>query len=119
MSQHPLNLGVRFVLEIVALIAVGTWGYQKPDGNLRYLLVIALPLLIAGLWGTFRVPNDPGVPPVRIPGVVRLVMEFGVFSAATLAFLDVGYQRAGVFLALVVVIHYVVSYDRVLWLVKQ
>lgn len=119
MSQHPLNLGVRFALEIVALVAVGMWGYQKPDGTMRYLLMIALPLLLAGLWGTFRVPNDPGVPPVQVPGVVRLVLELGFFGAATWAFLDVEYQRAGVLLALAVLIHYVVSYDRILWLLKQ
>jgi protein involved in polysaccharide export with SLBB domain len=58
MGQNPLNLALRFVLEIVALIAVGYWGWTAATGVLGYVLAIGLPLLAAVFWGTFRVPGD-------------------------------------------------------------
>ena len=58
MSQNPLNLGLRFILELVALYAFGFWGWVQHEGFMRYVLVAGLPLLAATLWGTFRIPED-------------------------------------------------------------
>ena len=71
MSNNPLNLGLRFILELVMLYALGFWGWTRHAGFLRYLLTIGLPLLAAGLWGVFRVPEDAsanGKAPVPVPG---------------------------------------------------
>ena len=76
MGQNPINLGVRFILELVLLYALGFWGWTQHAGLWRYVLVIALPLLAAVLWGTFRVPEDAsanGKAPVRVPGWLRLL----------------------------------------------
>lgn len=86
MGQNPLNLAVRFILEILALAAVGSWGWSYGTGALRYLLALGLPLLAAVLWGTFRVPHDSshsGHAPVVIPGWVRLLLELALFGFAT------------------------------------
>lgn len=78
MGSHPLNLLVRFLLELAALGAFGYWGWQQAEGALAYLLAIGLPVLTAVLWVTFAVPEDPsrsGHAPVPVPGLLRLLLE--------------------------------------------
>ena len=58
MGSQPLNLALRFLLELVAWGAVGLWGWSVTDGALRYLLAMGLPLLVMALWGIFAVPGD-------------------------------------------------------------
>jgi hypothetical protein len=122
MGSHPLNLAARFLLEIVALVAIAYWGWSQQDGALRFVLAIGLPLLAAILWGTFAVPEDPsrsGKAPVPVPGVVRLVLELAFFAFAAWALYDAGKVTLALVLAAVVVIHYALSYDRITWLLRQ
>jgi hypothetical protein len=119
MANHPLNLGLRFVLELIGLYALGYWGWTQHSGITRYLLAIGLPFLAAVLWGTFRVPNDPGKAPVAVPGIVRLLLEAVYFGAATWALYTAGQPRWGLIFGIVVLVHYLVSYDRVLRLVQS
>ena len=122
MGSHPLNLGIRFILEVVALVAVGMWGWKLTDSWLRLVLVIGLPLLLAAIWVTFAVPDDPsrsGSAPIVTPGLVRLLIELGIFAFATWAFYDLGHLRLAIAFAIVVVIHYAVSYDRIMWLLAR
>lgn len=119
MSQNPLNLGLRFILELVALGALGYWGWRNHTGSLAYLLAVGLPILAAALWGTFRVPEDAsasGKAPVAVPGWLRLLLELTLFTGATAALLAAGNPRVAWILAGVVLVHYLLSYDRVLWL---
>ena len=97
MATHPLNLAVRFVLELAALYALGLWGWRHGDGVWRFVIAAAIPLIAAALWGTFAVPGDPsrsGSAPVPVAGVLRLALELGFFAAATLALYDLGYTVA-------------------------
>ena len=122
MASHPVNLVVRFILELSALIAIGYWGWTTGDGWLRFGLAIGLPIIAAMLWGTFTVPDDPsrsGKAPVPVPGIVRLALELGLFAFAVWALYDTGLTRLSIILAVVVIIHYIVSYDRIGWLIKQ
>lgn len=122
MSQNLVNLGVRFLLELVALYAFGFWGWTQHTGILRYLLAIGLPLLAAILWGTFRVPADTsanGKAPVPVQGWLRLLLELAFFTFAAWCFFDADAALAGYIFSGVALIHYLVSYDRVLWLFKQ
>jgi hypothetical protein len=71
MGSHPLNLALRFLLEIGALVAIGYWGFSEHTGMWRFLLSIGLLMIAAIAWGTFAVPGDPsrsGKAPVPIPG---------------------------------------------------
>ncbi len=61
MGSHPLNLALRFLLELVALGAMGYWGWTQHEGTARWLWAIGLPLVAAVLWGTFAVPTTPVV----------------------------------------------------------
>src|SRR5689334_3734778 len=83
MSQNPLNLALRFFLEMAALVALGYGGWHSGTGFVRYLLVIALPLLAAAAWGVFRPPTEPHHPTnpaVPVSGKVRLLVEAVVFG---------------------------------------
>ena len=113
MADHPLNLAVRFLLEIAALIALGVWGWTMHDALARWLWAIALPSLTAALWGIFRVPNDPGPAPVAVPGWLRLLLELAFFGGAVIAFWAAGMETAALVMGGLVVAHYLVSYDRV------
>jgi hypothetical protein len=119
MGSHPLNLAFRFFLELAALLAMGYWGRQVGEGWSSWLLMLAVPLIAAMLWGTFRVDNDPGKAPVRVPGVARLALELAYFAFAVWALNDAGAVAAGWLLGGAVMVHYLLSYDRVLWLLKR
>ena len=122
MSKHPLNSAVRLLLEIVALVSFGIWGYHQSDTSLRILLAILLPMGFAVLWGVFAVKDDPsrsGKTVVQTPGFLRLLLELGIFGAAAWMILDLDYSLIALIFGLTVVIHYFVSFDRIAWLLKQ
>jgi hypothetical protein len=56
MGSHPINLAIRFLLELVALLAMGIWDWQQREGWLRLVLAVGIPLTAALLWGIFAVP---------------------------------------------------------------
>ncbi|MDP9077950.1 MAG: YrdB family protein [Bacteroidota bacterium] len=112
MNTNPINLAVRFLLEIAMLIALGYWGWHATAGWLQYLLAIGLPAIAATLWGIFRIQNDPKPAPVEVPGVVRLLLEWALFGTAVLALFSLGYFKLSLAMAIVVKLHYIVSYDR-------
>ena len=122
MGSHSVNLVVRFLLELAALIAIGYWGWTQHEGFLQYLLAIGGPILAAVLWATFAVPDDPsrsGRAPVPVPGIVRLALELALFAFAAWALYDAGNSPLALILVAVVVIHYAISYDRIAWLLRQ
>ena len=122
MSSNPINLAVRFLLELSALLAVGFWGWRQGKGSFRFVLAIGLPLIAAVLWGTFAVPDDPsrsGKAPVPVPGIVRLVLELAIFAFATWALYNAGATQLGWLLGVVTLVHYVLSYDRLWWLIRR
>lgn len=114
MSSHPVNLAVRFALEIAALVAMGHWGWTQHTGAVRWLWAIGLPVVAAAVWGTFRVPGDPGNAPVAVPGSVRLALEAVFFAGAVWLLVQADRPTAALIMGGVLVVHYLVSYDRVL-----
>lgn len=122
MSQNPINLGVRFILEIAALLAIGYWGWNLAPGGIGYLLAIGFPILAATAWGVFRVPGDSsasGDAPVPVPGLARLALEAALFTIAAWGLYSTGQPTLAAVLGAVVVVHYLISYDRVVWLLKS
>jgi hypothetical protein len=112
MNTNPINLAIRFFLELAMLIALGCWGWHLIGDWLPYLAAVGLPLIAAVLWGIFRIPNDPKPAPVAVPGIIRLLLEWILFGFAAWALYDLGYSTLSMIMALIVVIHYLVSYDR-------
>lgn len=122
MGSHPINLALRFILEIVALVSVGYWGFKLQDNRTKYLLGIGLPILLAVIWGTFAVPDDPsrsGQTVIATPGFLRLILELAIFGLGVWAF----YKSDLTFISFVflgiVLTHYIISYDRIIWLLKH
>lgn len=122
MAYHPINLGVRFILELAALAAMVYWGWQQNDGIFRFALAIGVPILAAVLWSTFAVPGDrsrSGRAPVPVPGIVRLALELAFFGFAVWALYDAGLVISSIGTGVIVIIHYAVSYERIGWLLRQ
>ena len=122
MGSNEIVLAIRFLLELSALTSMAIWGWRIDEGWLHFILVIGVPLVAAALWGTFAVPNDPsrsGNAPVAIPGILRLTIELVIFGFAAWAIFDIGYQNLAWIFGIGVAIHYIVSYDRIVWLLKQ
>ena len=122
MGSHPINLAIRFLLEITGLVALAWMGWQHGNGLYKYVDAIGFPLLAAGAWGVFAVPDDPsrsGDAVIAVPGVFRLALETGFFVTATWSLFAVGAAEFSWIYAATVLVHYAVSYDRVLWLVRQ
>ncbi len=123
MGSHPINLAIRFILELAALLATGMWGWKRyGDGWLRFILAFGIPIVLAVIWGTFAVPDDPsrsGQAPVVTPGIIRLIIELAFFGFAGWALYDVGYIKTSLAMGIIVILHYIVSYDRIIWLLSQ
>lgn len=119
MSQHPINLLLRFLLELAALAADADWGLHQGSGIVSILLAIATPAVAATVWGVFRVPNDPGRAPVVVSGRGRLAIECVVFATATCALAGTRSSLMAGLFAAIVVAHYAWSYDRTAALLRN
>lgn len=118
--MHPANLVFRFVLEVVALGVMARWGYQQSESVWRWLLAIGVPLAAAAMWTIFAVPGDPsrgGEGFVYVPGLLRLGLECAVFGFAMWALSALGQTPFAIGCGVAVVVHYALSYERLVWLV--
>ena len=94
------NLGLRFLLELVALSAVGWWGWQSGGSTFgRVALAVALPLVVALVWGAFIAPKAR----FDVSRVVWYGLQVVIFGAAALALASVWSPWAGIAFALVVI----------------
>lgn len=122
MGKHPLNLALRFILETAALAVFAIWGWNLYADWRRVLPAVFLPLFFAVLWGVFAVKSDPsrsGKTVVPTRGAIRLFLELAFFGLATLALFNLEWKTLAAVFAIVVVFHYVISYDRIFWLLKR
>jgi hypothetical protein len=122
MGSNPINLTVRFFLELTALIAMGFWGWKQGEGMLRFVLAFGILIMAAIIWGVFAVPDDPsrsGSAPVPVPGVLRLALELIFFSFAAWTLYSTGATKASWIFVIVTLVHYILSYDRLYWLIRQ
>jgi hypothetical protein len=110
MGSNPINLIIRFLLEIIALISVGMWGWKQSDSWLRFVFAIGIPILLAAIWGTFAVPDDPsrsGAAPIVTPGLICLAIELGFIAFATSSLYIIGSVKFGFALGIIVTLQHV------------
>ena len=89
-----LNLGLRFVLELCMLVALGIWGFSE-----SIVLGIAAPLAAAVVWGLWIAPKASR----RLRDPLRLVVELLLFGAAGVALAAADHLlAAAIFVAAVV-----------------
>ncbi len=78
----PINLLVRFLLELCLLAALGYWGFQTGQEMVGKVgLGIGLPLVAAVTWGIFLAPASDR----RLPEPWLLLLELFLFGAALAA----------------------------------
>ena len=122
MTKKSLNLALRFLLEVAAIFIMGLWGFHVSGDATGIIYAILLPVGFVLLWGVFAVKDDPsrsGKTVVSTPGAIRLLLELFLFAAAAWMMRDLGYRPAWWIFGGITLIHYIISYDRVLWLLKQ
>jgi len=121
-GMYPVNLLLRFLLEISALVVFGYFGWYLGTGLFRFIAVAGFPLMMAIVWGVFAVPGDPsrsGRAPIPIPGLIRLLIESGLFILAFLILLLLQvHPWAGIY-GILVITHYIMSVDRIKWLLNR
>lgn len=120
--MHSLNMALRFMLEVFALVAFAIWGWNAASGWVSALLAICLPVFFAAMWAIFAVEGDPsrsGKTVIPTKGIIRLLLELLFFGLAVWALFDLGYIKSGFAFSFLVVLHYALSYDRILWLIKH
>jgi hypothetical protein len=93
------NLGLRFLLELAALAAVAWSGWQAGGSVAASLaLAIALPIVVAVVWGAFVSPRAR----FDVPRPVWYGLQVVIFGAASLALASAWAPAAGIVFALVV-----------------
>jgi hypothetical protein len=113
MSKNPLVLTLMFLLELAMLAALAYWGWTQHEGLLRVILAVGVPLAAAVLWGVFRVPGEPGDAIVPLRGIIRLLLELGLFALAVILLLAANQPTTAMILGGLVVLEYALSYDRI------
>ncbi|MFX1606254.1 MAG: YrdB family protein, partial [Promethearchaeota archaeon] len=104
------------------LVAYGYWGVNQEFGLFNYVLMVLLPVIVAVLWGTFAVPNDPsrsGGAPIPVPGYVRLLLEVLILGFAGLAMYVEGLLYLSFIFLSLVIIHYILARERIGWLLSS
>jgi len=81
------NLGVRFLVEMAALWALGYWGFRTGQGTLlRWTLGLGAPLLAAIIWSLWGSPKAPYL----LTGYARLIFDAGILGGSVLALYAAG-----------------------------
>lgn len=122
MGSHPINLALRFLLELCALASVGVWGWQQTDAWPKFILALSFPIILAIIWAVFAVPDDPsrsGKTIIPTSGMARLIIELVIFALAIWSLFNMGYINLSFIFGMTVLIHYILSYDRIKWLLSH
>jgi len=101
-----LNVGLRALMELGIVVALGYWGYKTGDSTaMKILLAIGAPLIGFGFWGLidFRNAGSFAEP-------LRLIQELVITGLAAFAWYSAGAQTWGWALGLLSFIHHVLVY---------
>jgi hypothetical protein len=121
-SIAPWNLALRFGLELAALVGLAAGGWSLFSQPASWFAAIVLPAIGAVVWGVFNVPDDPsrsGGAPVRVPGVIRLVLEVLVLAAGAAGFALAGQIWLAALVVALAVFHYATTLERMRWLLAR
>ena len=82
-SMKSLNLAFRFVLELLALVALFLFGWSLSDSLwVQLILGLGLPAIVMVVWGLFVAPKASR----RLDDPARLAVEAVIWFAGMLAF---------------------------------
>lgn len=102
-----LNLLVSFLLEVALLIVAGYWGFQQGESVLmKYTLALAIPVVIAILWGIFAAPKSKK----RLENPFRIVFKLTLFSLAVFFSYQMGLLLLAIIIAIITCINLVMAF---------
>lgn len=105
-TVRTLAVGVRALLEVGVLLAVGYWGFTTTEGLLAVALGLGAPLAVAAVWGVFGSPKASR--PVGEPW--RLLLSLALFTAGAGALVAAGRPVLGAGLGVVAAVDTAVVY---------
>lgn len=74
-------------MEIIALAALGYWGFKSGEGIFfKILLALGAPLLMAIIWGLFIAPHAT----YKVSGWLHLLLEIAIFGLAAASLFAAG-----------------------------
>jgi hypothetical protein len=98
------NLGLAFLVELVALAMFAWWGWNATSSTaVQFVLAIGLPVIAAVLWGLFAAPTASYGNPV-----ITTVVKVAFFGLAGLALWTLDHQVLGTAFVLVVAANLVI-----------
>ncbi|MCM3570159.1 YrdB family protein [Neobacillus mesonae] len=101
-ALQNINLAIRFLLEICALMALGYWGFHTGNGKVtKALLGVGVPILIAVIWGVFGSPKAK----FKLSMTPQIFLELVVFGIPVIALLVVGKTQLALIYGICVVIN--------------
>lgn len=107
--MKAVNDGVRLVLEVLGLIAVGSWGWRTGGSvSAQLIFSVGAVLLVAGVWAVIRA--DEGAV-VRVATWVRVVIEVALFAVASAVLFQAGATYAAIAYAVAATINEVLDYS--------
>lgn len=100
------NVGLRALLELGIVVALGYWGYTTGEGAaMKILLSLAAPLIGFGFWGLVDFRNSGS-----LAEPLRLIQELVITGLAAYAWYSAGAQAWGWALGTLSVIHHALVY---------
>ena len=120
-AEHPVNLAVRFMLEVAAAVGIFRLGLQFADGVVAGLLAVGMVAVGVAAWGLCNVPGDAsrsGSAPVPVRGPVRLAIEVTVFAIGAAGWFAAGPRWFAWAYLVITLVHHLASVDRMAWLIR-
>ncbi|MEC5236585.1 MULTISPECIES: YrdB family protein [Bacillus] len=102
MFIKPINLAIRFFLELGALASLCYWGFQFWESvYVKFIFGIGSPLLFATIWGIFIAPKAS----LKLPEPYRFMLEIILFGVTSVALYVVDQITLAIILGMVFVIN--------------
>jgi hypothetical protein len=100
-AYRAVNLGLAFLLELLALAALCFWGFHIGSSTaIHIVLGIALPVVAAILWGLFAAGAGPRF---TTPAWFKIFIKVLVYGAATVGLFVTGHHVLAIVFAAVVI----------------
>ncbi len=103
-----LNIGLRFLIELIGLIIYGYWGFRVGNTSIQKgLLCILIPLVIACIWGLFGSPKAN----ISLSAPTHFILEMFIFLLPVVLLMNVNkiglaYVFGGIFIVNKILLHY-------------
>ena len=102
MFIKPINLAIRFFLELCALASLCYWGFQFWESvYVKFIFCIGSPLLFAIIWGIFIAPKAS----LKLPEPYRFILEIILFGVTSVALYVVEQTTLAIILGMVFIIN--------------